>query len=138
MPNRENKISNEKNLTPVFTEDYLELQFKEIEVRKEELEMRKMRDENNFEYAKESLKFQAEELKNMRHSETKFELGLMLILSLFILMFFSIVIMAMFLNKDEFLTDLIRAAGYVVGGGITGYGLGLRNGKHKKTNIKQT
>jgi len=44
----------------------------------------------------------------------------------------------MFLNKDEFLTDLIRAAGYVLGGGITGYGLGLKNGNHKKPNIKQT
>ena len=80
MPNRAIKISNEKNLTPVFTEDYLELQFKEIEVRREELEMRKKRDENNLEFAKESLKLQSEDLKNMRQGETKFKQYLMLIL----------------------------------------------------------
>jgi len=138
MTNKENKISSEKRLTPVFTEDYLELQFKEIEIRKEELELRRKRDQNNLEFARESLKFQAEDLKNVRQGETKFEQYIMIILSLAIVLFFSLVIFAMFLNKDEFLTDLIRAAGYILGGGITGYGIGWQNGKQKKSNFKQT
>lgn len=130
--NKEVIATYKENLTPPIAEKYIEVQIREIEFRERELEFKKKQDENNYEYAKESLRFQSEDIKNLRNHETKKEKQGLLIICTVIMMFFAVIVVALFLDKDQLLTDIIRSAGYIFGGGITGYGIGLQKGKTKE------
>jgi hypothetical protein len=118
-----------EDLKHPLAEKYIEVQIREIQLRERELEFKKKQDENNYDYARESLKFQSEDLKNRRNHETKKEKQGLLIICSVIMMFFAVIVVALFLDKDQLLSDIIRSAGYIFGGGITGYGIGLQKGK---------
>ncbi len=112
-------------------EKFIEVQMKEIEIRSQELELKIKQSEKNFEFARESLKCQSEDLKDLRNLETKHKNQELLVFGIVIIMFFIVIMVALILDKDELLTDIIRSAGYIFGGGITGYGIGLQKGKIK-------
>lgn len=113
----------------IVTEKYIQLQNQEYELKMHELEIRCRQNENNYEFAKESLRLQSEDLKDMRNHEIKKEKRELIIICSTIFAFFIIVLLALFMNKDELLGDLIKAVGFIFGGGITGYGMGLQKGK---------
>jgi len=72
----------------------------------------------------------------MREHEIKKERNSQMITILAILLLFTIVLFAMYLNKDEILIELGKIAGYIFGGGITGYGLGLQKAKTDAKQVK--
>lgn len=115
-----------------LSEGIIEFQLEEIRLKKMEIELKKKQTDNNYEFAKESLKYQAEDYKDLRKREISKEKSEALIIFLTILLFFMFIIAAMILNKDELLSDMIRVSGYVFGGGLTGYGIGLQKLKSSK------
>ena len=116
---------------PLFTEQFFELHLKDLEIRKRELENKRIQFENNFEYAKNSLRIQMEENKSMREIERKREKNLLTIIVIVISLFFTLIMLSMFMNKDELLIEMAKVVGYIFGGGVTGYGLGLQKSKWK-------
>jgi hypothetical protein len=117
---------------PLFTEQFFELHLKDLEIRKHELENKKIQYENGYEYAKNSLRIQFEDIKSLREAERKREKNLLLIFLIVITLFFSMITLSMILNKDDLLIEMAKVVGYIFGGGVTGYGLGLQNGKRKE------
>ncbi len=117
---------------PLFTEQFFELHLKDLEIRKHELENKRIQYENNYEFAKNSLKVQSEDIKCMREIERKREKNLLVIITVVIILFFSLITLSMFMNKDELLIEMAKIVGYIFGGGVTGYGLGLQKGKRKE------
>jgi hypothetical protein len=106
------------------------IQLKEIELKQRELD-------NNYEFARESLKYQIEDFKDQRRQQTsrqKIEIVLMFA-SIFLM--FVFIIVAMVLNKDELLAEIIKVAGYIFGGGLTGYGLGVQQMKGKRVQAEK-
>ncbi|MBK6771231.1 MAG: hypothetical protein IPG78_03610 [Ignavibacteria bacterium] len=67
----------------------------------------------------------------MREIERKREKNLLTIIVIVIALFFSLIILSMFMNKDELLIEMAKVVGYIFGGGVTGYGLGLQKSKWK-------
>ena len=130
---RELNIGNKK-LNPEFSEKILECQIREIHLKEKEIELKKKETDNNYHFAKESLKYQSEDYKEVRRQELRKERMMITVISISIILFFSFLMSAMYLGKDKILTDIINIAGYVFGGGITGYGIGIHRNKKK---IKQ-
>ena len=120
-----------KKFSPLLSERIIEFQLKEIHLKEKEIELKKRETDNNYHFAKESLKYQSEDYKDLRKQErTKERMG-MIMISISVFLFFAFLTGAMLLNKDEIISDMIQVAGYVLGGGITGYGLGIHKNKEK-------
>ncbi len=130
MAQRELNTGNKK-IRPELSEKVLEFQMKEMQLKEREIELKKKETDNNFHFAKESLKYQSEDFKDLRKQELTKKRMLMIVVFISVIFFFAFIMAAMFLNKDEILTDIIKVAGYVFGGGITGYGIGIQKNRAK-------
>ncbi len=130
MAQRELNTGNKK-IRPELSEKVLEFQMKEMQLKEREIELKKKETDNNFHFAKESLKYQSEDFKDLRKQELTKKRMLMIVVFISVIFFFAFIMAAMFLNKDEILTDIIKVAGYVFGGGITGYGIGIQKNRDK-------
>lgn len=123
----ENKIYN-----PIFTDQFIDLQLRDFELRKAEHEAKKTQNARILDFAKSTYVIQTEESKSMRENESKRDKYFLNIVMVVIILFCSLMIVAMLLNKDVLLIEMSKVAGYIFGGGITGYGLALQ-----KTNKKE-
>lgn len=130
MAQRELNTGN-KRIRPELSEKVLEFQMKEMQLKEREIELKKKETDNNFHFAKESLKYQSEDFKDMRKQEKTKERMMIIAVFFSVVLFFAFLMAAMFLGKDEILTDIIKVAGYVFGGGITGYGMGINKNREK-------
>ncbi|MEO6694830.1 MAG: hypothetical protein ABIY50_03285 [Ignavibacteria bacterium] len=90
----------------------------------------------NYEFAKQALKFQAEDLREQRRRESNKDKHIVFIITFSIFMFFAFTIIAFMMNKDEILADILTILAYVFGVGLTGYGIGLQKGKDKTAKVK--
>lgn len=118
--------------TPLFTKQFFDLHLRDLEVRKRELDFKKDQNEKNFEFATSSLQIQSEDMKNQRETDRKREKSVLSIVVLALTMFFCTILLSLYLGKDDLLLEMAKIAGYLFGGGITGYGLGMQKAKHKE------
>ncbi len=114
-------------ITQVLPESILDFQLKEIRLKEMEIELKKKQADNNYEFAKESLKFQSEDQKEFRKQEFSKERTEIITIFLSVFILFGFFTVAMLLNKEEILFDIMKSAGYLFGGGITGYGIGMKS-----------
>ncbi|MEO8664656.1 MAG: hypothetical protein ABI462_04090 [Ignavibacteria bacterium] len=138
MSAREKLGTQKKRLSPAQAVIFTEYQLKEIELKEREIELRKIETDNNYHYAKDTLKFQTDENKEMRKQQVAKEKFGMIMICVSAILFFAFLMGAMLMNKDGILSDIIKVAGYVFGGGVTGYGIGVHNAKDKKNQIEPT
>ena len=130
MAQRELNTGNKRS-RPELSEKVMEFQMKEMQLKEKEIELKKKETDNNFHFAKESLKYQSEDFKVLRKQVVTKERMIIIVVFISVIFFFAFLMAAMFLNKDEILTDIIKVAGYVFGGGITGYGIGIHKNRDK-------
>jgi len=104
----------------------LEVRQQEIEVRREELELRKQESAQGFEFAQESLKVQASDLKEVRAQERRESWQVVAILISILFVVAGVIIYALNLNKDQFVLELARVILTALGGGGVGYVIGHR------------
>ncbi len=129
------KEQDSEKVIKVLPESILDFQLKEIKLKEMEIELKKKQADNNYEFAKESLKFQSEDQKEFRKQELSRERTEIITVFLSVLTLLAFFTVAMLLNKEEILTDMMKAVGYLFGGGITGYSIGMK--KHKTRNRKE-
>lgn len=108
------------------------IQLREIELKEKEIELKQREMDNNYEFAKESLKYQTEDYKDLRSQETSRQKIEIILIFSSVFLLFVFIITAMILDKDELLSEIIKVAGYIFGGGLTGYGLGIQQLKSKR------
>jgi len=107
-------------------DQFIQLQLKEVEVKKSEVELKKQQDENNYRYSLEALKVQAEDSKDSRiHFNKNSKMSFWIILFL-IAGIIAVIISAMYMNKDELLFEIVKAISLIFGGGATGYMIGYK------------
>jgi hypothetical protein len=127
----------ERKSKPELSEKIIEFQLKEIELKEREIELKKRETDNHYHFAKESLKSQSQDYRDLRKEETSKEKMIVVLIFISVIFFLLFLTFAMVMNKDEILTDIIKVTGYVFGGGITGYGIGVHKNKEKNKNIEQ-
>ena len=128
----ENKITN-----PMFTDQFIELQLRDIELRKSEHEAKKAQNQRLLDFARSTYEIQTEDMKSKRENERKRDRYFLNIVFLLVILLFSLMITAMFLNKDELLIEFSKIAGYIFGGGITGYGFAIQKVRMKESEQSQ-
>lgn len=128
------KEKDSEKVIQVLPESILDFQLKEIKLKEMEIELKKKQADNNYEFAKESLKYQSEDQKEFRKQELSRERTEIIAIFLSVFILFAFFTVAMLLNKEEILFDIMKSAGYLFGGGITGYGIGM---KTQRTKTKQ-
>lgn len=121
----------ERKSKPELSEKIIEFQLKEIELKEKEIELKRKETDNHYNFAKESLKSQSQDYKDLRKQETEKEKMTVILIFASVIIFLLFLAFAMLMNKDEILTDIIKVTGYVFGGGVTGYGIGIQKNKDK-------
>ncbi|WP_404422976.1 hypothetical protein [Nibricoccus sp. IMCC34717] len=116
----------EKQLELEAINRWIELQSREIDSRKEERELQREQVRFAHEFAMESLKAQKEDLSSDRSTEAKrFETGLRYIVIL-VLIFAAFASVAIYLNKESVVKELMTYVALLVGGGGIGAFLSRR------------
>lgn len=85
--------------------------------------MQKQADTHNFEFSKKALEAQIEDRKSQRDVAMKMEKNRLYMAGFLGIALSGIVITALYLNKETVALEIIKAVGYFVAGGASGYGL---------------
>ncbi|HEY4424198.1 MAG TPA: hypothetical protein VGN10_08325 [Pyrinomonadaceae bacterium] len=109
-----------------------------METRREELELRKQESEQAYLFAKDSLKVQAEDLKEYRHQERRESWQVVLVVISVLLVVAAVLVYALRHDKDQFVLDLARMVLSAAGGGGVGYALGHRRGSKTEPTATDT
>lgn len=124
----------------VFTQ-FIAIQSKQNEIREKEVEIQKFNAEtertkitNAHDYSLKSLEAQINDRKDERKSEsgvTRFSFWISLVI---IIGFLAIIGFALFENKEQFITEVVRLLVVGGGGGGIGYAIGIRKDKPSAPN----
>ena len=120
-----------QSLNPEMVAQLVENQAKELELRAQELSIQKQQDDHGFEFSKKALETQLEDRKLQREHNQHMQRSRYILISFLSVMFSGIVIMALRFNKDAIAIEIIKAAGYMLAGGLGGYGLGKKKERFK-------
>lgn len=118
-----------KQLTPVTIDQLVSNQGKELELRAKELEFQKQQDDHSFEYGKRALEAHLQDRKEQREYNKGSRRNFYVLIAVLTFIGAVVVTVALFLNKDAFATEVIKAAAYLAAGYIGGYGIGKKNTK---------
>ncbi len=103
----------------------------QLAIHEKETELRRQQNEQQFEFALKSLELQKSVLetqKNWMHDLLK---SCISYLKLFTFLFFIIVGIAMFLNKEQFVYEMVKISVPLIIGWIGGYSWKSRNGQNE-------
>lgn len=119
------------HVNPALIEKFINVQEKELVIRGQELELKKLNDSNSHEYAKAALDAnvtdrEAERKNNANILKYGYIFGGAVIFLLVILFVF-----ALFLNKDQIVMEILKAIIFIGSGGISGYALGKKSTNNK-------
>jgi hypothetical protein len=132
-----NDITNDdqgSSINPSELNRIISLQEQELMLRMQELELRKQTDNNNLDYAKAALDARVQDLKDERQHAKDIQKNLLSFFKILGIVFFIFLGIALSLNKDEIVKEIIKAIIYIGAGGSGGYFYGKSKGS---TNIDQ-
>lgn len=119
-------------VAPDFFKEFFEQQRKELEIKAGELELRKQEDDHQFEFGRAALEAQRKDRTEQReHAERRLKTILAFSLGAAVLAV-GLLGFALYLDKDAFAVEIVRAAVYVFSGGAGGYALGRHRRTHRE------
>jgi len=135
-PNRQNQGSNNLPINEKVLAQMLEVQLLKAKNESRELEIRSKEIDHQAQYANNSLKHQAEFLKNRPNENRKTMTRFAYIVFAFVVLFVIMVSICLYLNKEAFLITLLKGFGYVITT-LGGYWAGKKS-KHGKNSESET
>ena len=131
MPPDNSKLPNQpKRLpSPELIEKLFDIQAQELVFKQEELELRKQEDEHAYEFANNAVAAQGVDRQDARrHRETIIHKISVLSFCL-ALLFIAFLSFALFIGKEQIVSEIIKGIAYVIGGGAGGFVYG----RYRKT-----
>lgn len=119
-------ISSSDSLKPILIERLLAVQERELVLRNQELEVTKQDNKNVHEYAIAALQANTNERESERKYNSTREKYRYFFGSLTIFLLVILFCVALFLNKDQIVIEIIKAILFVSSGAIGGYALGKK------------
>ena len=101
---------------------FMDNQSKELELRSEELVLKKQEDSNAYEYAKTSLDRKIEDRKNHREHQKSLRKMTLLFSGGVVFLLIALLVTALVMGKDDFAKEIVKAVIFVSGGAFGGYG----------------
>lgn len=121
-----NNPSKPNHISPDLMQQFLNTQNKEIELRTQELVLRKQADNNSFEYGKASLAAtERDRTAERKHRSGMFQ-SVLIFISLVTLVVVAFLAYALWLNKDNIALEVIKAIILVMVSGGGGYAMGSK------------
>ena len=124
-----NQPANLPSLTPEVMQQLAQNQARELQIRAEELQLKKQQDQHGYSYAQEALKVQAADRADERREwarSRKHTFAFVIIMVGVVLAFLGFLVA---IDKDAVALELIKAAVYLGGGGFAGFYYGKTKGR---------
>jgi hypothetical protein len=119
-----------------IVERFIEVQFKEVNVREQELELKRQQDSNQYSYALASLDAQRTDRKEMREHQQGLFKVLVLAVVLVVGIIAGIIITAILTGNAALAGEIFKAIAYVLTGVFGRYGLGRVRSKKRNDSIE--
>jgi hypothetical protein len=118
-------MSNTSNhpLSETTINQMIKTQEKEIEARIQEIEFRKQSEQNNYEYGKQALAANERDRESQRNHTTKSLINSYIFYGIIVFLILVFLSLCIFLNKDQLVSECIKAILYIGTGGLGGFGL---------------
>lgn len=113
---------------------FIKTQENELIIRAQELELKKQTDANSYEYAIKALDANVLDRQSERNHNQSVAKGRYIFAGVVIVALFILFAIALFLNKDAIVMEIIKAILYITTGGIGGYSLAKTKGKSDPPN----
>jgi CRISPR/Cas system CSM-associated protein Csm4 (group 5 of RAMP superfamily) len=113
-------------LSPELFEKFLSQQGQEIVFRKEKLELEKQQDKHSYEFAQKSLSAQVDDREKERIASRTGRRDRMAFAGLVLLLFFGFLFYTLYLGKDDFAKEVLKALAFLSAGALGGYATGRR------------
>jgi hypothetical protein len=107
----------------------LDFRKEELSVRREEIDLTKQESERAHEYAKLALAGQQTDWKTYREQQKVSTRYSFISVTLILLCLTGFIVYAMYLNKEQFVLDIIKVLAGALGGGGIGYAIGHKKAK---------
>jgi hypothetical protein len=104
----------------------LELRKSELDIRREELNVRREESRQGYEFAQQSLRAQAEDLKEVRKGERRDSSYLLITILAALITLAVVLLVSLYWNKEQFVLELVRVILAALGGGGVGYAAGRK------------
>ena len=106
----------------------------ELEIRKQELENQHSQAKMAYDYSIETLRFNERNNSDQRKQQTAAGKWAIIMITAFVILFVFVITLAMYWDKDQLISEIIRAIILILGSGSVGFGLGKRSkaGEHVK------
>lgn len=115
---------------PSFDLDlFLQNQVREIELRHEEIDLRRQESRQSFEYANKALEAQLEDRGRDRAIAYKGQRDARILVAALTLLLVVFLGVALLLDKDQIALEIVKVIGLLFAGGISGYALGRQQAK---------
>jgi hypothetical protein len=119
--------------SPALMELFLKNQAEEIAIRREELELRKREMDANFRYADHALSVQADDVRNAREHRRQHRRDLWMTALAVLLILFGFFAWCLWIGKDGFASELLKAVLYAGTGGAGGFFVGKERAHRSRT-----
>jgi len=115
------QLSDQNNRADLIR-SFMDNQSKELELRSEELVLKKQEDSNAYEYAKTSLDRKIEDRKDQRNHQKSLRKMTLVFSGGVVFLLIALLITALIMGKDDFAKEIVKAVIFVSGGAFGGYG----------------
>ena len=105
-------------LTPEATGQLLENQTKELELKAQELALRKQQDDHSFEFSKQALDAQVSDREKQRCHNDKLKRDQYILNALLSLTIMPVIIVSLYLNKESIAIEIIKVIVFIFAGGV--------------------
>lgn len=116
-----NKLQKNQSEPQEQIDRFLDLQHKEVELRKNELEFRKNSENNSYQVAIKNLDAVKEDRQSERVFQDKQSTKRYIFSGVMIFIFMALLAYAMYLGKEKMAYEILKTIAFLIAGGIGGY-----------------
>lgn len=111
---------------PAFLHQFLQNQEKELEIRKQDLDLQKQKEANAFEYSKRALDAEASDRKHRRETQQGSMKAGLVFLGICLIALIALIAFALYRDKDAFVIEMAKLIGAFFCGGAGGFAIGRK------------
>ncbi|MEI7589876.1 MAG: hypothetical protein WCJ49_00950 [Deltaproteobacteria bacterium] len=127
-----------QQLTPEIVCQLIENQAQELELRAQELALQRQQDDHSFEFSKKAIEAQVTDRNLQRELNKHLQRNQYFLISFLAFATVIVITYSLYLDKEAFATEIIKAIFFFFAGGVGGYGLRNKNdADHKNADKKE-
>lgn len=124
-------------IPPELLQQFLDNQSRELEIKTQELALRKQEDSHSFEFGKMAMDVQLEDRNKHREYNISLLKGRNWLVAFIASAILAVIIVSLYLNKDAVATEVIKALVFIFAGGVGGYGIAKNAAADEKEDARQ-